>query len=105
MIDLNEYAGDDADSVVLIPTQLIKTKWPPTPQLSPGNERFDAVYDSLVAGEPIREAVTVRQDTWTVIDGHHRVEAARLLGLAMVPVRFWTGTAWVPTPTEEGHDE
>jgi hypothetical protein len=80
----------------MVPTQLLRTEWPPTPQLAPGHKRFDAVYESLLAGAPIREPLTVRYDTWTVIDGHHRITAARLAGIAMVPVRFWTGAAWVP---------
>jgi hypothetical protein len=81
----------------MVPTQLLRTEWPPTPQLAPGHKRFDAVYESLLAGAPICEPVTVRYDTWTVIDGHHRIAAARLLGIDVVPVRFWTGAAWVPS--------
>jgi hypothetical protein len=87
----------ERDGYVMVPTQLLRTEWPPTPQLAPGHKRFDAVYESLLAGAPIREPLTVRYDTWTVIDGHHRITAARLLGIDVVPVRFWTGAAWVPS--------
>lgn len=85
---------------VMVPVDLLRTEWPPTPQLAPGHERFDEVYESLLAGERIREPLTVRQDTWTVIDGHHRIAAARLLGIDAVPVRFWTGARWIPA----GHE-
>jgi hypothetical protein len=88
---------EGGDGCVMVPTQLLHTEWPPTPQLAPGHKRFDAVYESLLAGAPIREPLTVRYDNWTVIDGHHRIAAARLAGIAMVPVRFWTGAAWVPS--------
>lgn len=98
-----ERSPEEPVGYVMVPTALIQTEWPPPPQLAPGNERFDAVYESLLAGEPIREPITVRTDTWTVIDGCHRITAARMLGIDRVPVRFWTGTTWVPTaqsPTE-----
>jgi hypothetical protein len=88
---------EEGDRCVMVPIQLLRTEWPPTPQLAPGHKRFDAVYESLLAGAPICEPVTVRYDTWTVIDGHHRIAAARLLGIDVVPVRFWTGAAWVPS--------
>jgi hypothetical protein len=87
---------------VMVPTALLRTEWPPNPDLTPGgSNRFDAVYDSLAAGEPMREPIKVRADNWTVIDGCHRLQSARLLGIALVPVRFWTGHEWLPALTPE----
>lgn len=85
---------------IFLPVCLIRTKWPPTPQLVPGGSpRFDAIYESLRDGEPVHEPIHIGLD-WTVIDGHHRINAARLVGLALVPVRIWTGTEWLPSEPE-----
>lgn len=59
----------------------------------PGNERFDAMLAS-VRDEGIREPLTIDLG-WTLLDGHHRLAAARLLGMEAVEVRIWTGTEYV----------
>ena len=86
---------------IMVPPALIRTEWPPHADLTPGgSERFDAVYNSLQAGEQMREPIKVRGDTWTVIDGCHRLQAARLLGIEWVPVVVWTGTEWLPRSSD-----
>lgn len=76
-----------------LPTRLLQFEWPPNDGLRPGNERFDAVFDS-VRREGIREPITINL-RWIVLDGAHRLTAARLLGIESVEVRVWTGTEWV----------
>jgi len=73
-------------------TRLLRTEWPPT-DLKPGNARFDAVFDSL-RDEGQREPLTINLQ-WFVIDGCHRLAAARILGLEYVDVRVWTGVEYV----------
>jgi hypothetical protein len=76
-----------------VPTCLLRTEWP----LVAGSESgypFDELVESIRA-EGIREPLTMKLD-WSVIDGAHRLRAARLLGLSDVPVRVWTGREWVP---------
>jgi hypothetical protein len=80
-------------SDVRVPTCLLRTEWP----LVAGQES-GYPFDELVADireNGIREPLTAKLD-WAVIDGAHRLSAARLIGLDTVPVRFWTGTGWAP---------
>jgi len=81
-----------------LPIALIRTVWPPNEGLMPGNERFDAMFAS-VRRDGILQPLTINLD-WTLIDGHHRLSAARLLGFDAVEVRVWTGTEFIPA--EEG---
>ena len=59
----------------------------------PGDERFDAMLTS-VRQDGIQEPLTINLD-WHIIDGQHRLAAARLLGIERVPVRVWTGTEYI----------
>ena len=77
---------------MIAPTSLIRTQWPPNDGLRPGNERFDRMLHS-VRGRGIVEPLTVDMH-WLLIDGHHRLEAARILGIKKVEVRVWTGTEY-----------
>ena len=76
-----------------IPTRLIRCEWPPNDGVAPGDPRFDAILESI-RSEGIREPLTINLD-WNIIDGNHRLAAARLLGIKEVPVRVWTGVEFV----------
>jgi ParB-like chromosome segregation protein Spo0J len=47
-----------------------------------------------VQDEGVREPLTINLQ-WFVIDGCHRLNAARQLGIEYVEVRVWTGTEYV----------
>jgi ParB-like chromosome segregation protein Spo0J len=76
-----------------VPVRLIQTKWPPNDGVRPGNERFDAVLASIKQ-IGILEPILIDLQ-WVVIDGHHRLYAARRLGIEYVSVKVWTGIEWV----------
>lgn len=76
-----------------VPTKLLRCEWPPNDGVQPGDPQFDALFDSI-RDEGIREPLTIRLD-WLVIDGAHRLNAARLLGIEYVEVRIWTGIEFV----------
>ena len=78
---------------MIVHVGLIKNEWPPLLGVQPGNERFDAIVDSI-RKDGIRDPLTIKLD-WTLIDGCHRLFAARLLGIEHVPVRVWTGTEFL----------
>jgi ParB-like chromosome segregation protein Spo0J len=80
-------------SVMMLPVRLLRSDWPPNEGLMPGNPRFDAMLAS-VRDEGVHEPLTINLN-WLVIDGQHRLAAARLLGLDSVPVQVWTGTEFV----------
>jgi ParB-like chromosome segregation protein Spo0J len=69
----------------------------------PGNARFDALLESVRA-EGIREPLTMNLD-WLVIDGQHRLNVARTLGIEAVEVRIWTGTEYVDLPPGDPSEE
>ena len=76
-----------------IPTQLLQTRWPPNPELMPGDERFDNILDD-VKTNGITEAIVMDME-WYIIDGHHRLEIAKLLNIEYVEVKVWTGREFV----------
>lgn len=76
-----------------VPIRLLRSKWPPDDGLRPGNARFDLMLAS-VRDEGLREPLTINLQ-WLVIDGNHRLNAARLLGIEYVGVRVWTGTEYI----------
>lgn len=76
-----------------VPTRLLRTKWPPNPGLMPGDERFDAILESVRHGG-IRQPLTIDLE-WFVVDGHHRLEAAKLLNIEYIEVRIWTTREFV----------
>lgn len=76
-----------------VPVKLIRTEWPPNDGLLSGNQRFDDLLADIELNG-ILEPLTIRAD-WIVIDGTHRLSAARLLGIEHVDVRVWTGTEFV----------
>lgn len=86
---------------VMMPVSLLRTLWPPDDGLAPGAPRFDAVLES-VSREGIRDPLTINRE-WVVIDGHHRLAAARLLGIETVPVRVWTGSEFIPKAAKEAN--
>ena len=61
----------------------------------PGVKRFDAMLES-VQRDGILEPLTIDLD-WVLLDGHHRLAVAKLLGIRAVEVRVWTGTEYVDT--------
>lgn len=75
------------------PLAMIRREYPPTAGAVPGDPKFDELLASI-RREGIREAITVDQ-RGLVLDGHHRLEAARMLGMLWVPVRVWTGSDYV----------
>jgi len=80
---------------MIVPTRLLRTKWPPNDDLTEerGSPRFITLLDSI-RRYGIQEPLTMRLD-WCLIDGHHRLAVARLLGIESVDVRVWTGTELV----------
>lgn len=76
-----------------VPTCLLRCEWPPNDGVKPGHPHFDTVLDSIQK-DGIREPITIKLD-WSVIDGCHRLSAARILGLEYVEVRVWTGKEYV----------
>jgi len=60
----------------------------------PGDPQFDALLESIRAEGRILVPLTLTLGL-SVIDGNHRLSAARLLGITHVPVRFWTGVEFV----------
>lgn len=82
------------DRRFMVPTCLLRLEWPPNDGLKPGDAQFDAMLNS-VRREGIHEPLTIKRD-WSLIDGAHRLCAARLLGLEWVPVRVWTGVEFIP---------
>lgn len=79
-----------------IPINLIRTAWPPNDGLKiGGSPRFDAVYESIQKhGMNDDPPLDIGLD-WTVIDGCHRLNAARILGIKYIEVRVWTGIEFV----------
>jgi ParB-like chromosome segregation protein Spo0J len=76
-----------------LPVRLLRCEWPPNDGVLPGHPHFDAILASI-REEGIREPLTINLG-WSVIDGAHRLSAARLLGITHVEVRVWTGTEYV----------
>ena len=52
------------------------------------SEHVKEVVELVLAFEGFKHPVLVDARTFTVLDGHHRLEVARLLGLKYVPVFF-----------------
>ena len=76
-----------------LPTKLLRTEWPPNDGLRPGDARFETMLESVVANG-VLEPLTINLN-WMIVDGHHRLAAARLVGIETVEVRIWTGTEYV----------
>lgn len=73
-----------------ISTKLIMTEWPPNDGVKPGDERFDELFSSIKENG-ILEPITINRN-WMVIDGNHRLSAARLLDIPYIEVKIWTGS-------------
>lgn len=73
-----------------IPTKLLRCKWPPNDGVLPGDKKFDELFASIKE-HGVREAITIDLE-WFVIDGCHRLSAARHLGIEYLEARVWTGT-------------
>lgn len=78
---------------MILPISLLRSEWPPNEGVMPGNPHFDAILASI-REDGIREPLTINLQ-WVVIDGQHRLAAARLLGISVVEVRVWTGMGYV----------
>jgi len=88
------HVGDVEATSILMPPHLLRCQWPPNAGVMPGDSRFDAILASI-REYGIRKPLVINLE-WFVIDGNHRLAAARLLGLTRVPVRIWTGVEFVP---------
>ena len=77
-----------------LPTKLLRCEWPPGSGVLPGDPRFDALCESIQRDGLIKEPLTINLE-WFVLDGHHRLSAARLLGIDTVEVRIWTGVEFI----------
>lgn len=75
------------------PLVFIRREYPPTAGAVPGDPKFDALLESI-RRNGIREPITL-DPRGLVLDGHHRLEAARMLGMSSVPVRVWNGREYV----------
>jgi ParB-like chromosome segregation protein Spo0J len=78
---------------MMIPIRLIQTEWPPNIGVMSGNERFDHIFESIKE-MGIQEPLTINLK-WQIIDGNHRLAAAKILDIQMVPVKVWTGTEYI----------
>ena len=78
---------------MLLPVCLLKCEWPPNDGVKPGDARFDEILQS-VQKNGILKPLTINLK-WFIIDGNHRLAAARLLGIERVEVRIWTGIEFV----------
>ena len=78
---------------MILPVCLLRCEYPPNDGVMPGNPRFDSILES-VQKDGIKEPLTINL-SWNIIDGNHRLAAARLLGIERVKVRVWTGTEYV----------
>lgn len=76
-----------------VPVKLLRCKWPPNDGVLPGDPYFDELLADI-RKNGIREPMKIRLD-WRVIDGAHRLSAARILGIEYVEVQMWTETEWV----------
>ena len=76
-----------------VPTKLVRCEWPPNPGVSIGDARFNALLQSIKTNG-IQDPLTINL-SWFVIDGVHRLSAARILEITHVEVRVWTGTEFV----------
>lgn len=76
-----------------LPTCLLRCEWPPNEGVMEGDERFDALLASI-RERGITDPLTINL-SWFVIDGQHRLAAARSLGIDIVEVRVWTGVEFV----------
>jgi hypothetical protein len=81
---------------VMVPTRLLRTEWPPNDGVLPGDSYFDDLLGQIRQEGKVLVPLKVRTD-WQVIDGAHRLSAARILGIEWLPVRFWTGAEWIPS--------
>ncbi len=93
--ELVREAREAERASVLVPTRLLRTEWPPNDGVLPGDPYFDGLLADIRANG-IREPLNIRLD-WSVIDGCHRLSAAKVLGIETIPVRIWTGSDWVPS--------
>lgn len=75
------------------PLAFIRREYPPTAGAVCGDQKFDELLESI-RRHGIREPITLDR-RGLVLDGHHRLEAARMLGMSSVPVRVWTGSDYV----------
>lgn len=76
-----------------IPIRLVRCEWPPNEAGLQADPQFGALLESI-RHEGIREPLTINLK-WSLMDGAHRLSAARLLGIEVVPVRVWTGVEFV----------
>lgn len=76
-----------------VPVCLLRTQWPPNEGVMQGNKGFDVLLKSI-RENGIKEPLTITLD-WFVIDGNHRLAAAKLLGIERVNVRVWTTIEFV----------
>lgn len=81
-------------SQAILPTQVIRTEWPPNDGVMPGDPQFDALLESIRIEGRVLVPLTLNLGLY-VIDGNHRLSAARHLGITHVPVRFWTGVEFI----------
>lgn len=84
---------------IMFPARLLRCEWPPNPGVLPGDPQFDALFNSI-KDEGVLVPLIVRLDLM-VIDGAHRLSAARILGIDWVPIRIWTGVEMVPPAHKE----
>lgn len=76
-----------------LPVRLIRCEWPPNDGVLPGNPHFDTIFASIKE-KGIEAPITINLG-WFVIDGNHRLSAARLLGIEYIEARIWTGVEFV----------
>jgi ParB family chromosome partitioning protein len=76
-----------------LPVRLLRCDYPPNKGFMPGDPKFDSLLASI-RENGILEPLVINLD-WLVIDGQHRLAAARLLGIEAVDVSVWTGTELV----------
>ena len=76
-----------------VPVKLLRCEWPPNDELKPGDPKFDKLLESIKK-TGIMEPITINLK-WFIIDGNHRLYAARILGIDSMEARVWTGAEFV----------
>lgn len=76
-----------------IPTKLIRCEWPPSLSVGTGDDKFDDLVESIKING-IKHPITINLQ-WRVLDGNHRLAAARLLGIECIDARVWTETEYI----------
>lgn len=75
------------------PISMIRREYSPSLGARPGDPKFDTLLGDI-RRHGIREPLVLNEQGM-ILDGHHRLEVARILRMSSVPVRVWTGSDYI----------